>query len=128
MLGPVRAGVSLEPGASLNLVPPSARPTQSTLIVTMPNGLRWGMLWHFGVKQSLPKIVQVAHAATFFVSPFEEATILVMDGYGDELNRPIPAREIALSASPRTTSSIPSACSTLPSPSISGSNISKKGR
>ena len=74
--------------ASLNLVPPSARPTQSTLIVTMPNGLRWGLLWHFGVKQRLPKIVQVrhhdAHAATFFVSPFEEATILVMDGYGDE--------------------------------------------
>ncbi len=74
--------------ASLNLVPPSARPTQSTLIVTMPNGLRWGLLWHFGVKQRLPKIVQVrhhdAHAAAFFVSPFEEATILVMDGYGDE--------------------------------------------
>jgi len=74
--------------ASLNLVPPSARPTQSTLIVTMPNGLRWGLLWHFGLKQRLPKIVQVrhhdAHAATFFVSPFEEATILVMDGYGDE--------------------------------------------
>jgi carbamoyltransferase len=74
--------------ASFNLVPPSARPTQSTLIVTMPNGLRWGLLWHFGVKQRLPKIVQVrhhdAHAATFFVSPFEEATILVMDGYGDE--------------------------------------------
>ena len=67
--------------ASLNLVPPSARPTQSTLIVTMPNGVRWGLLWHFGAKQRLPKIVQVrhhdAHAATFFVSPFEEATILV---------------------------------------------------
>lgn len=59
--------------ASLNLVPPSARPTQSTLIVTMPNGLRWGLLWHFGVKRRLPKIVQVrhhdAHAATFFVLP-----------------------------------------------------------
>jgi carbamoyltransferase len=54
----------------------------------MPNGLRWGLLWHFGVKQRLPKTVQVrhhdAHAATFFVSPFDEATILVMDGYGDE--------------------------------------------
>ena len=84
MFGAVREGFP----ASLNLVPPSARPTQSTLIVTMPNGLRWGLLWHFGVKQRLPKIVQVrhhdAHAATFFVSPFEEATILVMDGYGDE--------------------------------------------
>jgi carbamoyltransferase len=74
--------------ASLNLLPPSARPTQSTLIVTMPMGLRWGLLWHFGVKSKLPKIVQVrhhdAHAASFFVSPFDEATVLVMDGYGDE--------------------------------------------
>jgi len=74
--------------ASLNLVPPSARPTQSTLIVTMPMGLRWGLWWHFGFNRKLPKIVQVrhhdAHAASFFVSPFEEATILVMDGYGDE--------------------------------------------
>jgi carbamoyltransferase len=74
--------------ASLNLIPPSARPTQSTLIVTMPNGLRWGLLWHFGANSKLPKIVEVrhhdAHAAAFFVSPFEEATILVMDGYGDE--------------------------------------------
>lgn len=74
--------------ASLNLVPPSARPTQSTLIVTMPMGLRWGLWWHFGFNRKLPKIVQVrhhdAHAASFFISPFEEATILVMDGYGDE--------------------------------------------
>jgi len=84
MFGAVRDGFP----ASLNLVLPSARPTQSTLIVTMPNGLRWGLLWHFGAKGKLPKIVQVrhhdAHAAAFFVSPFEEATILVMDGYGDE--------------------------------------------
>jgi carbamoyltransferase len=84
MFGAVREGFP----ASLNLVLPSARPTQSTLIVTMPNGLRWGLLWHFGAQTKLPKIVQVrhhdAHAAAFFVSPFEEATILVMDGYGDE--------------------------------------------
>ena len=84
MFGAVRDGFP----ASLNLLSPSARPTQSTLIVTMPIGLRWGLLWHFGVKSRLPKIVQVrhhdAHAASFFVSPFEEATVLVMDGYGDE--------------------------------------------
>jgi carbamoyltransferase len=84
MFGAVRDGFP----ASLNLLPPSARPTQSTLIFTMPMGLRWGLLWHFGVKSKLPKIVQVrhhdAHAAAFFVSPFEEATVLVMDGYGDE--------------------------------------------
>jgi carbamoyltransferase len=84
MFSAVRDGLP----TSLSLLPPSARPTQSTLIVTMPMGLRWGLLWHFGVKSKLPKIVQVrhhdAHAASFFVSPFEEATILVMDGYGDE--------------------------------------------
>ncbi|MDX2259944.1 MAG: carbamoyltransferase C-terminal domain-containing protein, partial [Hyphomicrobiaceae bacterium] len=37
---------------------------------------------------ALPPIVNVghheSHAATFFVSPFEEASILVMDGYGDD--------------------------------------------
>ena len=36
----------------------------------------------------MPKIVQVrhhdAHAAMFFVSPFEEAAVAVMDAYGDE--------------------------------------------
>src|SRR6476620_10869272 len=84
MFGAVRDGFP----ASLQLISPSARPTQSTLIVTMPMGLRWGLLWHFGVKSKLPKIVQVrhhdAHAASFFVSPFEEATVVVMDGYGDE--------------------------------------------
>jgi carbamoyltransferase len=73
--------------ASLYLLPPSARPTQSTLIVTMPNGIRWGLMGHFGLTKRLPKIVQVrhhdAHAAIFFVSPFEEAAVLVMDGYGD---------------------------------------------
>jgi carbamoyltransferase len=53
MFGVVRDGFP----ASLNLVPPSARPTQSTLIVTMPNGLRWGLLWHFGAKGKLPTIV-----------------------------------------------------------------------
>ena len=84
MFGAVRDGFP----ASLNLIPPSARPYQSTLIVTLPMGLRWGLLWHFGVRTKLPKIVQVrhhdAHAASFFVSPFDEATVLVMDGYGDE--------------------------------------------
>jgi carbamoyltransferase len=72
---------------SLNLILPSARPTQSTLLVSLPMGIRWGLWGHFGFKR-LPKIVQVrhhdAHVAIFFVSPFEEATVLVMDGYGDE--------------------------------------------
>jgi len=37
---------------------------------------------------ALPPLVNVghhdSHAATFFVSPFDEATILVMDGFGDD--------------------------------------------
>jgi carbamoyltransferase len=73
--------------ASLNHVPPSARPTQSTLVVSMPMGLRWGLWGHFGPRK-LPPIIQVkhhdAHAAIFFASPFEKAAVLVMDGYGDE--------------------------------------------
>lgn len=39
-------------------------------------------------ERRLPPIVNVghhdSHAATFFVSPFEEATVLVMDGFGDD--------------------------------------------
>jgi carbamoyltransferase len=74
--------------ASLNLLSASANPTQSILLINMPMGLRWGLMWHFGIKTKLPEIVEVrhhdAHAAAFFVSPFEEASVLVMDGYGDE--------------------------------------------
>ena len=73
---------------SLNLLRPSARSTQSTLIVNMPMGLWWGLKWKFGFNRTIPNIVQVrhhdAHAASFFISPFEEAAVLVMDGYGDE--------------------------------------------
>jgi carbamoyltransferase len=73
---------------SINLLRPTTRPTQATLIVNMPMGLWWGLKWQFGFKRKLPHIIQVrhhdAHAASFFVSPFDEATVLVMDGYGDE--------------------------------------------
>jgi carbamoyltransferase len=58
------------------------------MIVAVPMGLRWGLMWHFGMHKKLLKIVQVrhhdAHAAIFFVSPFEEAAVLVLDGHGDE--------------------------------------------
>ena len=58
------------------------------MIVAIPMGLRWGLMWHFGMHKKLLKIMQVrhhdAHAAIFFVSPFEEAAVLVMDGHGDE--------------------------------------------
>ena len=73
---------------SVNLLRPSARRTQATLIINMPMGLWWGLKWQFGFNKRLPRIIQVrhheAHAASFFVSPFEEATVVVMDGYGDE--------------------------------------------
>ena len=74
--------------ASLHLLYPSADPTQSSLMVNMPMGLRCGLWRYFGLAAQLPPIVQVrhhdAHAAMFFVSPFEEAAVLVIDGYGDE--------------------------------------------
>src|SRR5688500_6983141 len=44
--------------ASLNAITPSARPYLPTLIVAMPMGLRWGLMWHFGIKKKLLKIVQ----------------------------------------------------------------------
>lgn len=48
--------------------------------------LRSGLRKQFGVAK-VPKIIQCghhnSHAAAFFLSPFEEATVLVMDGYGD---------------------------------------------
>jgi carbamoyltransferase len=65
----------------------AARKTQATLIVNQPGWIRVGLYERFGYS-NLPEIVQVphhdAHAAVFFVSPFEEATVLVMDGYGDD--------------------------------------------
>jgi carbamoyltransferase len=72
---------------SLNLLRPSAHRTQSTSIVNQPGWIRVGLYNRFGYS-NLPDIVQVphhdAHAAAFFVSPFEEAAVLVMDGYGDD--------------------------------------------
>ena len=72
---------------SLNLLWPSAHKTQSTSIVNLPMRLWLGLGTRYGFT-GLPKIVQVghheSHASVFFVSPFEDATILVMDGYGDE--------------------------------------------
>ncbi len=72
---------------SLNLLRPAAHRTQATGIVNQPGWIRVGLYKHFGFA-NLPEIVQVshhdAHAAVFFVSPFEEATVLVMDGYGDD--------------------------------------------
>lgn len=73
--------------ASLNLLRPEAHRTHTVGLLNVPNRLRLG-LWHqFGLKK-LPPVVQVghheSHASVFFVSPFEQASVLVADGYGDD--------------------------------------------
>jgi carbamoyltransferase len=73
--------------ASLNLLWPSAHRVQASAIVNLPLRLYLGLGKRYGYSR-VPKIVQVshhnAHAAVFNVSPFEDATVLVMDGYGDD--------------------------------------------
>ena len=73
--------------ASLSLILPSAQTTQDSGIVLLNFWLRHDLKRQFrGLR--LPEIVNVghheSHAAIFFVSPFEEASILVIDGYGDD--------------------------------------------
>jgi carbamoyltransferase len=71
---------------SLSLLWPRAHAAQDSGIVLLPFWLKFNLRCMFG-RATLPKLVQVghhdAHAAIFFASPFHEATILVMDGYGD---------------------------------------------
>jgi carbamoyltransferase len=73
--------------ASLSLLLPSAQPTQDRGIVLLNFWLRYHLQRQFR-DQCLPEIVNVghheSHAAIFFASPFEEASVLVMDGYGDD--------------------------------------------
>ncbi len=73
--------------ASFNLLWPSAHRVQASAIVNLPFRLYMGLGKRYGFSK-MPKIVQVshhsAHAAVFNVSPFEEATVLIMDGYGDD--------------------------------------------
>jgi carbamoyltransferase len=72
---------------SLNLLRPGAHRVQASAIVNLPLRLWLGLGKRYGYRK-VPKIVQVshhnAHAAVFNVSPFEEAAVLVMDGYGDD--------------------------------------------
>ncbi len=72
---------------TLNLLRPSAHRGQGAAIVNLPMRLWLGLGKRFGFTK-IPKIVQVghhdAHAAIYFVSPFEEATVLITDGYGDD--------------------------------------------
>ncbi len=73
--------------ASLNLLRPGAQTAQKNSIVILNHWLRYGLRKQFGRRQRLPPLINVphhhAHAAIFLVSPFEEANVLVMDGYGD---------------------------------------------
>jgi carbamoyltransferase len=73
--------------ASLNLMHARAHPAQRNQIVVLSRYLRQGLARHWG-DTTVPPIVPVshhdAHAAAFFVSPFDEALVLVMDGYGDD--------------------------------------------
>ena len=72
--------------ASLTLLLPRAHAAQDSGVVLLPFWLNFNLRYMFG-RARLPKIVQVghhdAHAAIFFASPFDEAAVLVMDGYGD---------------------------------------------
>ena len=72
---------------SLNLLRNEAHRMHSTGLLNIPLRLHFGLYSQFGPKQH-PPIVQVghheSHAAIFFASPFDEATILVADGYGDD--------------------------------------------
>ncbi len=73
--------------ASLNLMHARAHPAQRNQILVLRHYLRRGLKPHWGGRR-MPDIIEVghhdAHAACFFVSPFDEAIVLVMDGYGDD--------------------------------------------
>lgn len=72
---------------SLSLLLEASHTPQRNEIVLLNYYLR-RRLRRIAVGQPLPRIANVghhdAHAAVFFVSPFEEATVLVMDGFGDD--------------------------------------------
>jgi carbamoyltransferase len=72
---------------SLSLLLPSSHASQQNQIVALNHYLAHDLRKYFGVIK-IPPIVNVphhhSHAAMYFGSPFEEALVLVMDGYGDE--------------------------------------------
>ncbi len=72
---------------SLTLLKQAARPTQRDGLMMLNYRLKRSLRAQFR-GQALPPVYNVghhdSHAASFFVSPFEDATILVMDGYGDD--------------------------------------------
>jgi len=72
---------------SLTLTLPISHTSQKNDIVFLNYFLKRDLRRRLGVT-SLPPVVNVphhhSHAAMFFVSPFEDALVLVMDGYGDD--------------------------------------------
>ncbi|MBO0763950.1 MAG: carbamoyltransferase [Hyphomicrobiaceae bacterium] len=72
---------------SLSLSLPRAHTSQKNDVVFLNYFLKRDLRRRVGAAV-LPPIVNVphhhSHAAMFFVSPFEEALVLVMDGYGDD--------------------------------------------
>lgn len=72
---------------SLSLAVPRSHASQQNQIVALNYYLARDLQKQFGVAKP-PPIVNVphhhAHAALYFTSPFDEAAVLVMDGYGDE--------------------------------------------
>ena len=72
---------------SLTLFRQAANTAQRNDVALMNFWMR-RYLRNFFPGQKLPPIVNVAHhdahAAIYFVSPFEDATVIVMDGYGDD--------------------------------------------
>lgn len=77
---------------SLTLLKQAARPTQRDGMLMLNYRLKRTLRAQFP-GQALPPIHNVghhdSHAASFFVSPFDEATVLVMDGYGDDASTSI---------------------------------------
>jgi len=73
--------------SSLALLRLAANPHQRGGILFAERSIGWNTTKHFG-KVKIPPVIDVghhnAHAAIFFVSPFDEATVLVADGYGDD--------------------------------------------
>jgi carbamoyltransferase len=71
---------------SLNLLRKNALGVIPRYFIFLDWVLRSGLRKHFK-NARVPKIIQTghhnAHAASYYVSPFDEATVLVMDGYGD---------------------------------------------